>query len=472
MGNLYRFRGPARGELIHAALTALGTSLLFVVVYGGCSWLTAQRGDVGTWVYGWERSIPFVPLMIIPYMSIDLFFVAAPFVCRDREERRVLARRIALAILVAGACFVLMPLRFAFPRPMPEGWLGAIFGFLHGFDRPYNLFPSLHIALRTLLAHTYGRHTRGPLRWLVHIWFSLIGFSTVLTWQHHVADVAGGFVLALLCFHFIRRPGPAVGGVNIRVGLYYLFGATLLSAAAPALGGRALALLWPALGLALAAAAYFGWTADPFGKQNGRLPLSSRFLLAPLLLGHRLSLRHYQRRADPWNEVVPGLWMGRRLNEREARRAVRRGVTAVLDLTAEFSEPEAFRAVAYLNLPVTDLTAPGPEALKAAVAFIQRERARGTVYVHCKIGYSRSAAVVGAYLRAAGIAPDPDDAIAHMRRARPTLVVRPEAEAAIALFPEDPVAEGSRGSPHLLRHRGGRVPQSEKSPAPGVRVSE
>jgi predicted protein tyrosine phosphatase/membrane-associated phospholipid phosphatase len=472
MGNLYRFRGPARGELIHATLTALGTSLLFVVVYGGCSWLTAQRGDVGTWVYGWERFIPFVPLMIIPYMSIDLFFVAAPFVCRDREERRLLARRICLAILAAGACFVLMPLRFTFPRPVPGGWLGAIFGFLHGFDRPYNLFPSLHIALRTLLAHTYGRHTRGALRWLVHAWFSLIGFSTVLTFQHHVADVAGGFILALLCFYFVRRPAPAVRGVNVRIGLYYLSGAGLLSAVALALGGWALALLWPALGLGLAAGAYFGWTADLFGKQNGRLPLSSRCLLAPLLLGHRLSLRHYQRRADAWNEVVPGLWMGRRLNEREARQAVRRGVTAVLDLTAEFSEPAAFRAVSYLNLPVTDLTAPCPEALKAAVAFIQRERARGTVYVHCKIGYSRSAAVVGAYLRAAGVAPDPAGAIALMRRTRPSLVVRPEAEAAIARFPENPAAEGIGDPIHLVPHRGGRGPDDGKSPAAGVRVSE
>ena len=28
-------------------------------------------------------------------------------------------------------------------------------------DKPYNLCPSLHIALRTILAVTYARHTRG-----------------------------------------------------------------------------------------------------------------------------------------------------------------------------------------------------------------------------------------------------------------------------------------------------------------------
>jgi predicted protein tyrosine phosphatase len=254
--------------------------------------------------------------------------------------------------------------------------------------------------------------------------------------------VAGGFILALLCFYFVRRPAPVTRGVNVRIGSYYLICAGLLTAGALALGGWALALLWPALVTVLAGGAYFGWTGDLFHKENGRLPFSSHCLLAPLLLGHWLSLRHYRRRVAPWNEVVPGLWMGRRLNEREARQAAGQGVAAVLDLTAEFSEPTAFRALAYLNLPVPDLTAPGPDDLAAALAFIGKERARGTVYVHCKIGYSRSAAVVGAYLRATGISPDPIDAISLMRRARPSLVVRPEARTAIALPAGSPAAEG------------------------------
>ena len=67
--------------------------------------MAAHRGDVGTWYYAWERFIPFVPLMIVPYMSIDLFFVAAPFVCSTPDELRILARRIAFAILVAGVFF-------------------------------------------------------------------------------------------------------------------------------------------------------------------------------------------------------------------------------------------------------------------------------------------------------------------------------------------------------------------------------
>ena len=87
MGNLFCVAGPAKmmtskpSKLI-AAMTSAVLSALFVVVYGGCSWITSHRTDVGTWYYAWERYMPFVPLLIIPYMSIDLFFAGGPFLGR------------------------------------------------------------------------------------------------------------------------------------------------------------------------------------------------------------------------------------------------------------------------------------------------------------------------------------------------------------------------------------------------------
>ena len=185
-------------------MNSAALSLLFMVVYGGCIWITAHRSDVGTWYYSWERFIPFVPLMIIPYMSINLFFVGGPFLCQSRNELRVLAQRISFAILVAGACFLLIPLRFSVVCPQPSDWTGVVFRFLHLVDQPYNLFPSLHIAFRTILADLYAKHTKGLLRLTSHIWFALIGFSTLLTYQHHFVDIVGGFVLAAICFYLFR----------------------------------------------------------------------------------------------------------------------------------------------------------------------------------------------------------------------------------------------------------------------------
>src|ERR1051326_6295152 len=105
---------------------AAALSLLFLLVYGRCNWITGHRSDVGTWSYSWERFIPFVPLMIIPYVSINLFFLCGPFVCESRNELRVLAQRITFAIFGAGVCFLQIPLRFSDVRPQPSGWTGAI----------------------------------------------------------------------------------------------------------------------------------------------------------------------------------------------------------------------------------------------------------------------------------------------------------------------------------------------------------
>ena len=174
-----------------ALKVSAGLSLLFVVVYPVCNWLASRRTDVGTWAYAWEQKIPFVPWLIFPYWSIDLFFVAAPFVCRDRAELRVLAQRVACAIVAAGICFVAMPLRIVFPRPEVTGVPGMLFSTLWQFDQPHNLFPSLHIALWLILRAVYVRHTGGATRWLVRLWFLAIGLSAVLTWQHQVVDVAG-----------------------------------------------------------------------------------------------------------------------------------------------------------------------------------------------------------------------------------------------------------------------------------------
>ena len=147
-----------------------------------------------------------MPFFILPYMSIDLFFVTAPFLCRTERELSIFARRIAAAIIVAGICFLLFPLRFAFPRPHADGWLGAIFDWFRGMDAPYNLLPSLHAALMLILAEVYLRYTRGLVRIAIIIWFVLITLSPVITYQHHLIDIAGGFVLAAFCFLTFREP--------------------------------------------------------------------------------------------------------------------------------------------------------------------------------------------------------------------------------------------------------------------------
>ncbi|WP_197532796.1 phosphatase PAP2/dual specificity phosphatase family protein [Symmachiella macrocystis] len=417
------------------ALTSAGLSLLFMLVYSATNYISSLRSDVGTWYYDWEQIIPFVPAMIIPYMSIDLFFVAAPFLCRDRVELRILSRRILLAILLAGGCFLLFPLQLAVERPPVSGMLGELFNQFRQFDLPYNLCPSLHIALRTILAVHYARHTHGAVRWASNFWFSLIGLSTLLTYQHHIVDVAGGFVLAAVCFYLVRStPFRLPVEQNMAVGRRYACGAIALAVVGIGIGSWGLWLLWPAVSAGLVAAGYFGIGPGIFDKRDGQLPFCSQLILAPVFFGQYLSWLHYRQECRPWDTVTEQLRIGRRLADHEAAEAIRAGVTAVVDLTVAFSEPSEFQRLDYLALPVLDLTAPTPEQLDTAVQFIELHSQRGVVYVHCNIGYSRSAAVVGAYLLHTGMARHADEAMAQLRAARPTIVIRPEAEAAIRRY--------------------------------------
>ncbi len=444
MGHIHGLGGPAdRTLIVQAAKTSVFLSLLFLIAYGGTNWLTALRPEaqVATWYFAWEpRLVPYVPLLIVPYMSIDLFFVFAPFLCRDERQLRVFAKRVVFSILVASTFFLLMPLRLVWPsRPVLTGWFGAFVEqsstapFL--MEYPHNLFPALHITLCLILADLYGRHTRGIFRTMLFAWFGLIAASTELTWQHHLVDVAGGAMLAGFAFYFYQDLEPSLPGTrNIKIGCYYAAGAASMVALASAVWPWGAILLWPAASFGIFAAAYFGLGPGVFRKTDGRVPWSTRFALAIVVIGHHLSLAYYRRRCRAWDEVAPEVLIGRTLTESEAAALVRRGVTAVLDLTAEFSEANALRAANYLSLPILDLTAPTQEQLRSAVAFIAAEAENGRVYVHCKIGYSRSAAVAGAYLLSSGQAATVEEAVAQMRRVRPSIVIRKEAMDALRTF--------------------------------------
>ena len=380
-------------------------SLLFVFVYGLSNAVAAGRSDVGTWFFAWELRIPFVPALILPYMSIDLFFVGSFFLCEDRIELRTHARRIAVAILAAGSVFLVFPLTTGYPRPEVSGWSGWLFEFLWSFDRPHNLAPSLHVALASLLWPLYARHTRGRLQWFLNGWFTLMVLSPLFTWQHHLLDVVTGAMLGQVCiFAFPERRDSALASSaagNFRVARFYAYGSMVFAFLALSLGSspgswRRL-LLWPAVSLALIATAYLRGNSRIFRKKNGRLPISTCVVLGPYLCGAVVSRMFYRRRGKPWVEAAPGVFCGRLLTQREALAMRAMGITGVVDLTAEYSETRAFREMEYLNVPVLDLTKPSREQLDSTVAFITKHASRGGVYVHCALGVSRSVAAVAAY---------------------------------------------------------------------------
>jgi hypothetical protein len=265
------------------------------------------------------------------------------------------------------------------------------------------------------------------------------------------------------------------------------------------LGGLSLSLfgwlyvdvLWPLWLLALYASvsvllvATLYWLPQRFNgaqylfknTRTGRLSALSYILFAPYLLAALVfwSVRHthavklavgslkqcMSRRNDgvalrlenTYDEIAPGVYLGRRLC---SRGELPPGVGAVVDLTAEFVEPrDVVSAVSlYLCLPVLDTSMPPlddfvwlvdqlshyyesrtaspvdesePTAASESSASSADRLTEQAIYVHCANGHGRSASVVAALLLRQGTVASIEAAEQYMRRHRPTVALhRPQ----------------------------------------------
>lgn len=423
---------PARepGLLKPAVLWLLLLAPLFFSTYGFATWVTAQRDDVGSMVFDWERHMPFWAWTIVPYWSIDLLYGFSLLLPRSRDELKRHALRLLTAQVIAVSCFLLWPLSFTFSRPELDGVFGWLFAVLAGFDKPFNQAPSLHIALLVVLWVCYARHTQGFWRWLVHGWFALIGVSVLSTYQHHFIDVPTGALAGWLCVWLwpLDRPSPLFSAratqdpKRRQLALRYGLGAALFAGAAFAWGGAALWLIWPAVALLLVALNYALLDAEGFQKrQDGSLSPAARWLLAPYLAAAWINSRLWTRKHPQPDPVVDNVWLGRLPTPAELKDSP---FDAVLDLCAELSlDSRGLRA--YQSLPVLDLCAPSAEQCLAAAHAIERLRQQGPLLVCCALGYSRSATAIAAWLLHSGRAATVDAAIVQIQRARPQIVLHP-----------------------------------------------
>ncbi|GMV97962.1 MAG: hypothetical protein AMXMBFR83_23150 [Phycisphaerae bacterium] len=196
-----------------------------------------------------------------------------------------------------------------------------------------------------------------------------------------------------------------------------------------------LVLIWSAAAMIAVGGGYLLASPRPFLKSPaGRRHPLSRLLLWPFDLLNVGIFRAYHRlcRRPAYDEVVPGLFLGRRLSNREAKALL---PCAVLDLTCEYDENRPMRtSTRYRCLPVLDNTAPTPAQLGAAVEWLSEATSRGRVFVHCAAGHGRSAAVVLAYLLARGTVNSVADGLAFLKRRRPGVRLNAGQRAALETF--------------------------------------
>lgn len=213
--------------------------------------------------------------------------------------------------------------------------------------------------------------------------------------------------------------------------LTYLIAGVALTGVGLYFGGWAYLLLWPGIACLLVGVGYAGAGARVFGKRrDGSMPIWSWVLLLPYL-GFTWSIWKLKRKISKealYNEVAPGLWVGRRVLGEE----LPEGVSVLVDVTCEFEEPRsALGRCEYVSLPTLNYSVPGRGALEALVEDLE---GREGVYIHCAQGHGRSATVAAALLLRRGLAATAQEAVEMVVRVRPKTHLEPCQERLLESF--------------------------------------
>ena len=199
-------------------------------------------------------------------------------------------------------------------------------------------------------------------------------------------------------------------------------------------GGLHFLWVWPGLSFLAVAGAYFGLGPRIFRKRSdGTIASLALVALLPYFL-FTWGIWHLARlliKEDCYNRVAPGLYLGRRPLAHE----LPADINAVVDLTAEFPEPEGVRnGRDYICVPTLDASVLVDGHFLELAEKVNR--IDGSIYVHCAQGHGRSGTLVAALLLARGEAKSVDDAVARVRKARPGVRLNAQQEALLSRVDE------------------------------------
>lgn len=255
-----------------------------------------------------DAAIPFIPLMIVPYSWSIILFCASFFMVKTPAQLSLLTRKLILATLFACVVFYVFPAKFSFERPTVSGWTRYGYQFLQITDKPFNQLPSLHVAYAVLLGTSLWQLSKSALyRLTLCCICSLIVVSTILTYQHHLLDIAGGLLLAALVLGIINK---LRNNLVLKYLVVAISGFLILSIAGFMLNRSVASSIFAGLysvvatywALSFSSLAWAYQYPNPprdkrwFAKdEQGRLRLSTWLTFAPLLLGYRLMWYVVQR---------------------------------------------------------------------------------------------------------------------------------------------------------------------------------
>lgn len=418
----------------------------FFLSYGFANQYAAGLVEVSSIVFEWEKYIPLWPWTIVPYWSIDLFYGFSLLLCWNKFELKQHALRLFAAQIISISCFIIFPLKFSFERLELYGFFGLWFDVLMGFDKPFNQMPSLHIVLLVILWDFYRRHTHGVLKYAVDLWSFLIGISILTTWQHHFIDLPTGLIVGSLCLWlfpltvqspFKKDHLQVLTAKHLKLGSYYLFASLLFFFIAYLFKGLSLWLLYPALSLFLVCLAYFLVRPHFFQKtQTGQMTTAAWILFLPYIAFAFLNSRIWTKKHPEDSLILEihnhQMYLGRLPNAQHAEQyALLFDCCAELPLSKSSLQNQISvkHYATYLSLDLIPLQANQLQlAVEQLDQLYQQFGILGTqqlnLLIYCALGYSRSSAVLAAWLIKNQYCHNANESLLLIQKARPWVVLK------------------------------------------------
>jgi len=151
-----------------------------------------------------DAAIPFVPLVVVPYLSLFLLVLVPLLVISDRRELWDAAFGFGMIVVMSSLAFLFWPTAIPFSdiHPLTRAVVAV--------DLDRNAFPSLHASLALYCALCARRKLQTALaRYSLFLWTSLVVVSALLIKRHLAVDIAGGALLGWAAHATIFRPDRA-----------------------------------------------------------------------------------------------------------------------------------------------------------------------------------------------------------------------------------------------------------------------
>lgn len=198
------------GKLIpdYGVLPLITCLLMNGLVYWGTQILMhkAKHHDLTTTL---DMKIPFIKEWVIIYVVCYLFW-AVNYILIAREGIEKCYRFVfadLLSRLICGIIFIVFPTTNIRPILSGNDITSQLMNFIYTVDPATNLFPSIHCLVSWFCFIGIRTSKKVPLWYKVFscIFAILVFASTQFTKQHYLIDVAGGVLIAELCYYIAFR---------------------------------------------------------------------------------------------------------------------------------------------------------------------------------------------------------------------------------------------------------------------------